>query len=92
MPLYRLVVIGGRFAFFKRDGIGGAGGQTVAQPIALILPQQNRFAVFYADGAFVAGLGTQTAAVAFFLVNFYDFTDHITDSSIIMKLCLNLQP
>ena len=38
------MVIGGSFAFFKADRACGAGGQAVAQAVAVILAQQPRLA------------------------------------------------
>ena len=59
------MVIGGSFAFFKADRACGAGGQAVAQAVAVILAQQPRLAIYHADGPLMAGGGTQAAAQAF---------------------------
>ena len=71
------MVIGGSFAFFKADRACGAGGQAVAQAVAVILAQQPRLAIYHADGPLMAGGGTQAAAVAFFFVNVDDPSFHV---------------
>ena len=71
------VVVGRSFPLFKRDGSGGAGGQTIAQPVTVVLPGQFGLTVYHLDGALVAGGGTQAAAVAQGLVNFYDLAFHM---------------
>ena len=69
-------VVGRGFTHFKADGIGGAGGQAVAQTIAVVFAGENGFAIYHFDGAFVAGSCTGTAAVTFFLIDFDDFSKH----------------
>ena len=46
-----------------------------------IKPQKLRFAIDHADRALVAGRCAQTAAVAFFRINFYNSSYHINSSS-----------
>ena len=71
-----LLVIGRRFALHKGDRARGAGGQAVAQPVAIIIPHQLRLAVHHGDSALVAGFGACPAAVALFPVDLNDSTDH----------------
>ena len=81
MPLDGLLVIGGSLPLLERDSPGGAGGQTVPQPVAVIVPQEPGLAVHHADSSLVAGGGAQAAAVAFFLVDVDDFPFHNRVSS-----------
>ena len=69
-------IIGSRFALNKMDGIHRAGGQAVAETVAVIVAQELGLAVHDADGALVAGRRTRAAAVALFFVNVDDFADH----------------
>ena len=71
-----LLVISCRLALYKGNRPRGTGGQTVAQPIAIIIPHQLRLAVHHSDSTFVAGLSASPATVAFFFVNLNDSTDH----------------
>ena len=66
--------------FLKSYRTGRAGRQAIAQSVAIILPQQLRFAVDHTNGALVAGLGAQAATVALALVNVNDFPKHGTTS------------
>ena len=52
-------------------------GQTVAEAVAVIVPQQGGLSVHHADGALLTGGRTGTAAIAFFPVNLNDFPYHI---------------
>ena len=74
--LHGRLVIRRRFALDKMDGIHRAGGQTVAEPVAVIVAQELGLAVHDADGALVAGRRARAAAVALFFVNVDDLTDH----------------
>ena len=71
-----LLVVGGCLALFKGDGTGGAAGQAVAKPVAVIVPHEFGLAVDQADGPFVAGRDTRAAAIALFLVYVNDFPNH----------------
>ena len=79
--LHCRLVIGGSLPHLKGDGSCGAGGQTVAQPVAVVLPGQLGHPVHHLDGTLVAGGGTGPAAVTLALVNVNDLTDHKTSSS-----------
>ena len=70
------LVIGGGFPLLKGDGVGMAGGQAVAQTVAVMLVHQLRLAVHQADGPLVAGVDAGPAAVALFLVDMDDLADH----------------
>ena len=74
---HRRFIVGRGFPLYKGDGPRGAGGQTVAQTITVIVPQKAGFSIYHADGIFVAGFGTQAAAVAFFLIDVNDFANHM---------------
>ena len=71
-----LLVIRRSLALFKGDGTGGAAGQAVAKAVAVIVPHEFCLAVDQADGPFVAGRDTRTAAIALFLVYVNDFSNH----------------
>ena len=60
-----------------RDRAGGAGGQTIARTVAIVITQQACLAVRHGDGALVTGGGTGAAAVAFFLIEVNDLADRI---------------
>ena len=70
------LVIRRRFALDKMDGIHRAGGQAVAETVAVIVAQELGLAVYDADGTLVAGRRARAAAVALFFVNVDDFADH----------------
>lgn len=72
----RGLIVSGGFPFHKGDGACRAGGETVSQTVAVIIPQEFRFSVYHADGSFMAGLGAQTTAVTFFFINFNNFSYH----------------
>ncbi len=74
--LHGRLVIRRRFALDKMDGIHRAGGQAVAETIAVIVAQELGLAVHDADSPLVAGRRARAAAVALFFVNVDDLTDH----------------
>jgi len=47
-----------RFSFFKRDGVLGAGWETVAKPVTIIVPDQCGFAIHQFYSSFVTGINT----------------------------------
>ena len=69
-------VISSRFPFYEGDRAGGAGGETVPQTVAIIVPHQLRLAVYHGDGALVARRRAGAAAVAFFPVDFNNSANH----------------
>ena len=75
-----LLVIGRRLPLHKGDGPGWAGGQAVAQAVAVIVPHEPRLAVHHGDGALVTGGGAGAAAVAFILIDFNDPSFHVRSS------------
>ena len=76
MGLYRRLVKGRRFPLHKGNGPGGAGGQAVAQAVAVIVPKQFGLSVHHADGSFLTRAGTGAASVAFILINVNDLANH----------------
>lgn len=58
------------------DGIHRAGGQAVAETVAVIVAQELGLAIHDADGTLMAGRRARAAAVALFFVNVDDFADH----------------
>ena len=74
---HRRMVVGGRLPLLKGDCAGRTGGEAVPKPVAVVLPEQAGFSVDHSDRSLVAGVGAKAAAVAFFLVNFDYFTDHV---------------
>ena len=71
-----LLVVCRRLPLHKGNGPGGAGGQAVAQPVAVVVPHEPRLAIRHGDGALVTGGGAGTAAVAFFLIDLDDPSNH----------------
>ena len=75
-----LLVICRRFALDKADRIHWTDRQTVAKPVAVIVPDQLCFSVYDGDRALVARLRTQAAARAGRLVDFDDRPFHACPS------------
>ena len=50
--------------------------KTVAQTVAVIFTKQFCFTIYNSNCTFVAGAGTEPAAVAFFFIYMNDFSDH----------------
>ena len=75
-----LLVIGRRLPLHKGDGPGGAGGQAVAQTVAVVVPHELRLAVHHGDGALVTGGGAGAAAVALLLIDFNNPSFHCNAS------------
>ncbi len=71
-----LLVVGGGLALRDRDRTRGAFRQAVAHAVAVVVAQERGLSVHHADGAFVAGLGAEAAAVAFLAVDLDDFPGH----------------
>ena len=69
-----------RFALDKADRIHWTDRQTVAKPVAVIVPDQLCFSVYDGDRALVARLRTQAAARAGRLVDFDDRPFHACPS------------
>ena len=70
------LVIGGSLPLLKGDGVGGTGGQAVAQTVAVMLVHQLRLAVHQTDGALVTGVDASAAAITLLLINMNDLADH----------------
>ena len=70
------LVIRRRFALDKMDGIHRAGGQAVAEAVAIIVTQELCLTVYNTDRSLVTRCRARTAAVALFFVNVDDLTDH----------------
>ena len=64
------------FALFERYRIRRTGGETVAEPVAVILAEKHGFSVLHSDRAFVTGFGAESAAAAFVSVDFYYSSFH----------------
>ena len=69
-------VIGRSFPSLKGNGPGGAAGQAVPQAVAVVLPGKISLAADEGDSPFMAGSNAQAAAVAFFLINVNNLTNH----------------
>ena len=78
--LHRRLVVGRSLPLLKGDGAGGAGRQTVSQPVAVVLPHQSGLAVHQVDGPLMAGVDTLAAAVTLFLIDVNDPPDHADPS------------
>ena len=74
--LHGFFIVCRRFAFDKADRARRADRQAVSETVAVVVAQKLRLAVDHADRALVAGRCTQTAAVAFFSVDFNDLSYH----------------
>ena len=77
MSFYGSLVVVCSFPLFKGDSTRRACRKAVSKTVAVIITQQFGFAVYHADGTFVAGFGAQTAAIAFFFIYGNNFSDHI---------------
>lgn len=79
LPAYWLhgsFIIGSASRSTNWMGLHGAGGETVAEAITIIVSKQNSLSVYNADGSLVAGIGAKTAAITFFLVYLNNSSDH----------------
>ena len=74
------LVIGRCLPLLEGDGPGGAGGQAVPQPVAVVLPGETGLAVDHLNGALVAGGSAGAAAVAFIFVDLDDPSFHCNAS------------
>ena len=74
--LYSRFIIGRRFSFLKRNRAGRAVRQAVAKTVTEILPYQLCFTIYDIDGSFVTGFCAEPAAITFFFIDMYDFSDH----------------
>ena len=54
---HRSFVVGRGFPLLKGNGVHRASRQTIAQAVAIVLPEQLRLAIHDANGTFVAGIG-----------------------------------
>ena len=72
------LVVGSSFPLDEGDGVGGAGWQAVAQPVAIVVAYQARLAVDHGDGALVACVDAQAAAGALVLVDVNNLAEHGT--------------
>ena len=75
--LHSLFVIGSSFPFHKGNRTGGAGGQAIAQTIAIIVPQEFCLPVYHADSPFMAGFGAGPTSIALFFVYLNNFPNHV---------------
>ena len=69
-------IVGRSLPLFKGNCVHRAGGQAVTQTVAVVLPQELCLAIHNADGTFMAGAGTEAAAVASVFINGNDSSDH----------------
>ena len=64
---------GAAFLLHKGDRPGGTGRETVAQPVAVIVPHQRGLTLHHGDGALVAGRGTERRSRCIFPCLFQQF-------------------
>ena len=69
-------VIGCGFSFYEGDGVCGTGREAVSQTVAVVFTEQLRFSAYDSDCAFVAGPGTEPAAITFLFIYMNDFSDY----------------
>ena len=74
--LHSLFVIGRGFPFHKGNGAGWAGGQAVAQAIAIIVPKKLCLPIHHADSPFMAGFSAGPASVALVFIYPNNFPNH----------------
>ena len=70
------LIVGRRFPLLKGHSIHRASRQTLAQTIAVVLPQELRLATYDANGTFVSGIRAEAAAVEFFFIDGNNSSDH----------------
>ena len=70
------LIVGRGFPGLEGDCPGGAAGQAVPQAVAIVLPGKVGLAANEGNGPLVAGLDAQAAAIAFFLIDMNDLTNH----------------
>ncbi|MPN46083.1 hypothetical protein SDC9_193663 [bioreactor metagenome] len=70
-------VIRRRLPLDKGNGIGGAGGQAIAQSVAIVVPQKLGLPVYHTDGSFMTGSSARAAAVALILIDLNNRSLHI---------------
>ena len=76
MLLHGFGIVRRGFALFERYRVRRTGGETVAEPVAVILAEKHGFSVLHSDRTFVTGFGTESAAAAFVSVDFYYSSFH----------------
>ena len=85
----RRFVISRSFTFFKGYRACWTSRKTISQTVAVVLPHKLRFSVHNVDSALVTGFGAYSAAGAFFLVNFYNFSYHVRSTPCFFILLYN---
>ena len=70
------LIVGRGFPGLEGDCPGGAAGQAVPQAVAIVLPGKVGLAANEGNGPLVTGLDAQAAAVAFFLIDMNNLTNH----------------
>ena len=85
---YRRLIVCECILFDEADRAGWTGRQSVALTIAVIVAQQLGLAVYHADRALMAGLGSETAAVAFLFVDLNNSSFHMV--SLRLVFCFGL--
>src|SRR5699024_2983154 len=78
----RLFIVRGCLSFFKGNGSGGTGRQTISQTVAVSFPEKFCLSLYHTDSALMAGVGAKTAAVTFFFVYVNDPSLHVVFSSL----------
>ena len=79
-----------RFPFLEGDRSCRAGREAVAEAVAEVFPHELRFAVDHFDGAFMARLSANAAAVAFFFVYVNDLSDDFVCSFLVPLILVSL--
>jgi hypothetical protein len=69
-------VVGGSFPLYEGDGACGAGGQTVSETVAVVLPCEPCLAAYHFNSALMASRRASAAAVTSFFIYFYYFSYH----------------
>ena len=75
--LYRFFVIFRSFPLFKRNRACGTFGQTVAETVTEILPDQFCFSIYQINGTLMAGSCAQAASIALLFIDLDDLPDHV---------------
>lgn len=93
---HRRRIVGRGLAFLERNRARRAGGQTIAQSVAIIFTRESRLPIHHFNRAFMARLRAQAATGTLFFIDFDNFANHTSISPLrrgtldfVLLLCYN---